>query len=206
LSLTVDEIIKLHSDIEKSWDFKPHERGLRSRSQLEWIVKKPSINFFGYERYPNIYSKCASIMEGIIRSQAFNNGNKRTALAAAHQYMYDNGYAMIIPFQAVKFSVIILVCNRINEECIAKWIRQHSCSVENIQEYYSKLEEYVLKPAKMIDNLRKSGQHEKVNSIISDWYGYDMNPDYRMDVSKTESFIISMIRRPPPPPPPSPPV
>jgi prophage maintenance system killer protein len=87
-------------------------------------------------------------MEGIISSQAFYNGNKRTALAAAHQYMYKNGYNMIIPFQAVKFSVIILVCERINEECIAKWIRQHSCSSDNIQEYYLKLEEYLINQQK----------------------------------------------------------
>jgi death-on-curing family protein len=206
LSLTIAEIEKLHSDIEKDWHFKPYERGLRSKHALEWIVEKPFINVFGYERYPDVYSKCASLMEGIIRSQAFFNGNKRTALAAAHHYMYKNGYNMIIPLQAVKFTVVILVCERINEECIAKWIRQHSCSSESIEEYYSKLNEYVLKPAEMVVNLYKSGQDKKADSIISDWFRYDMNPDYRMDIRKTASFLMGLIRRPPPPsPPPSPP-
>jgi death on curing protein len=213
LLLTVDDIVQIHYEIEEQQQFKPHEKGVRSWSALEWIAERPSTNVFHYEPYPDIYSKCACLIEGIIRFHPFNNGNKRTALAAAYYYMYKNGYNMIIPFQAVKFSVIIAASDRINVECIAKWIRQHSCSSDKtaIEEYYSKFKEYYIKPAKMIADLYESGQYQKINRILLDWFRYDIHPDYltrfpkyMADVPKIASLLIDMIERPPPPPPPPP--
>lgn len=202
MSLTITEIVKFHSDIEENWQFKSYEMGVRSWSALDRIVEKPSTKVYGFEPYPDIYSKCACLIEEIIKSHPFYNGNKRTALAVAHHYMHKNGYNMIIPFQAVKYSVIIAASSRINVQCIAKWVNQHSCPIVNLEEYYSKLEEYFTKPAKMILNLYESRQYHKVNSILSDWFRYDVNPDYRTDMVKTVRFLLGMIKSPPPPAPP----
>jgi death-on-curing protein len=81
--LTIQHIEYLHTVIENHYQFKYYERGVRDNGLLQLIAERPYIKLYGYEPFPDIYFKCASLIEGIAKGHPFINGNKRTALLAA---------------------------------------------------------------------------------------------------------------------------
>ena len=207
--ITVRRLIKIHSDIEEIFQFGPLDKGVQNKSALEIIVQRPSQIIYGHEIFPDIYSKCACLISEITRLHAFNNGNKRTALLAAQVFMFENGYNLIIPHSAVKYCTIIAEDKkyRISVEHIVKWIRRLSCLLENTQEYYQKFKEYRTKPEITVHDLNNSGskQLKKIaDMIISDWYSYDKNPEYKAQFDKASKFVNDILNKQPPPPPPPP--
>jgi death-on-curing family protein len=207
--ISVRLLLKIHSDVEDIFQFGPLDKGVRSESDLEIIVQRPSQIIFRHKIFLDIYSKCACLINEIVRLHAFNNGNKRTALLAAHVFMLENGYNLIIPHSAVKYCTIIAEDKkyRISVEDIVKWIRPLSCPVGNTREYYQKFKEYRTKPERMVYNLNNSGSKQLkiiADMIISDWYSYDKNPEYKGQFDKASRFVSDILNKPPPPPPPPP--
>lgn len=195
VELSVKDIVELHSVIEDQYQFEYFERGIRDKGLLQLIAERPYMKLYGYEPFPDIYFKCASLIEGIAKGHPFINGNKRTALLTASVYMERNGYDIVIPLQSVKYSVIIAddKDNRIGVDCIARWIRM--LSSVNRSEYYAKRDEYLIKPAEMIANLYESNQDRKADLILSDWFAYDTYPEYRRERFNTIKFLSKMAKK-----------
>jgi death on curing protein len=85
--LTYDEIVNIHLEIEARFSPNIH-KGIQNPGLLESIAKRPSQGSYYYHvPFPDIYSKCASLMEAIIQWHPFFDGNKRTGLAVAFAYM-----------------------------------------------------------------------------------------------------------------------
>jgi death-on-curing protein len=205
--ITIRRLLRIHSDIEDIFQFEPPDKGVLRESALELIVQKPSRTIYGHEIFPDIYSKCACLISEIVRLHAFKNGNKRTALLTAQVFMFENGYNLIIPHSAVKYCTIIAEDEeyRISVGHIVKWIRRLSCSFSNEQEYYQKFEEYRTKPERMVHRLKNSGSERLAkiaDMIISDWYSFDKNPEYKGQFNKASRFVNDILNKPPPPPPP----
>lgn len=59
---------------------------------LNSIVVSPKQVFFGREAYPTIWLKAAYYLQKIAKKHVFADGNKRTALEAAHIFLLLNGY------------------------------------------------------------------------------------------------------------------
>jgi death-on-curing protein len=192
--LTIQHIEYLHTVIENHYQFKYYERGVRDNGLLQLIAERPYIKLYGYEPFPDIYFKCASLIEGIAKGHPFINGNKRTALLAASIFMKNNDYDIVLPLQSVKYSVIIANDNenKIGVDRIARWIRLLSST--NKTDYYIKQDMYLIEPAKMIANLYDSGRTNLADSMLSDWFAYDTYPEYRRDKDKTINFLFKIAK------------
>jgi death on curing protein len=192
--LTIQHIEYLHTVIENHYQFKYYERGVRDNGLLQLIAERPYIKLYGYEPFPDIYFKCASLIEGIAKGHPFINGNKRTALLAASIFMKNNDYDIVLPLQSVKYSVIIANDNenKIGVDRIARWIRLLSST--NKTDYYIKQDMYLIEPAKMIANLYDSGRTNLADSMLSDWFAYDTYPEYRRDKDKTIHFLFKIAK------------
>ncbi len=103
--LTTNDLLYLHSVVEAK--FKVFT-GVKDLGLIQAIADRPNQKLYGlFIPYPDVFAKAASIMEGIIRMHPFYDGNKRTALLAAIAYLELNGYKMIVPLSAVRFTVNI---------------------------------------------------------------------------------------------------
>jgi death on curing protein len=98
--LTYDEILSIHREVEAR--FPNIHRGVQQPGLLESITKRPSQKHYNEEHFPDVYSKCASLIEAIIQWHPFFDGNKRTGLLAASYYMYKNKLMLVMPLWAVK--------------------------------------------------------------------------------------------------------
>jgi death-on-curing protein len=196
VEFSVQDIIDAHSIVEDHYQFRHYERGIRDKGLLQLIAERPYIKPYGYEPYPDIYTKCASLIESIAKEHPFINGNKRTALLTARIFMERNGYDIVIPLQSVKYSVIISNDseNEISVERIASWVRLLS-SVYQSDQYYTKWNEYLIRPAEMIVKLLDSGRGNLADSILADWLAYDTYPEYRRERNTTIKFLFKIARR-----------
>jgi death-on-curing protein len=85
--LSLEQIIELHDAlIEKFGGL----IGIRERSLLESAVAAPMMAVFGEELHKTIYNKAAAYLFYIAKNDAFLDGNKRTATAAALSFLRAN--------------------------------------------------------------------------------------------------------------------
>jgi death on curing protein len=198
VELTVQDLKDAHGIVEEHYQFKYYERGVLNSGRLEQIVERPNWILYGHEIYPDVYSKCASLIDAVAKWHAFRNGNKRTALITARVYMVKNGYDIVIPLQSVKYSVIIANDkeDRIGVNRIAKWVRMlSSVASADRREHSAKLDEYLIKPVEMVANLFESNQDKKADSILEDWLAYKTYPEYRTERLKTLTFLHNIAKR-----------
>jgi death-on-curing protein len=214
--LTYDDIVNIHNETIAQFSTTSHSssskihRGVLSKGTLEAIVERPSQGHYNHTPFPDIYSKCASLMEAIIQWHPFFDGNKRTGLAVACSYMRKNSYYLVLPISAIRFSVLIANKEKTFED-IKKWVKKHTG--RNVVEYYSKFRRYRIDPSKKVLKMLRSGDPATINRGITttnEWLAIDIYPEYEMDRKQTLEFLTELIKKyspptapPPPPPPPS---
>ena len=86
--LTVKDVLLLHN---LAVDESGGSHGLRDFNLLESAVLRPQVSFDGQDLYPDIYTKAASLIHGLLRNHAFVDGNKRTSMFSAMTFLELNG-------------------------------------------------------------------------------------------------------------------
>lgn len=102
----------------------PITRGF-SESMLEVCAEKPFTEIYDLIPFPHLLHKATVLMDSIIRFHPFADGNKRVALIATYFFLYWNGYDMIIPEDADKFTIAV-ADNKKSLNDVLSWISQHS--------------------------------------------------------------------------------
>ncbi len=78
--VTVGDLIELNEYIVEN--FGGGTSGVRYEDGLHNAAERPFTSLFGQEQFPKPDNKAAALMESIIRSHCFHDGNKRTGLGA----------------------------------------------------------------------------------------------------------------------------
>ena len=101
--LTLEDVLFLHTE-----QLRRHggSAGIRDQGGLESAVAMPQSNFGGEWAHPDLYQMAAAYAFHIAESQAFVDGNKRAALAAALVFLELNGITVADP-QGVLFQAMI---------------------------------------------------------------------------------------------------
>lgn len=89
LYISLDVVLEIHR--RQLADFGGAD-GIRNRAGLEAAVEVPKATFDGQDLYPTVFLKAAAYAFHIAESQAFVDGNKRTALDVALTFLAINGY------------------------------------------------------------------------------------------------------------------
>ncbi|HEU4406225.1 MAG TPA: type II toxin-antitoxin system death-on-curing family toxin [Polyangiaceae bacterium] len=89
--LDVDDVIREHDYQVGASGGAP---GVLSLHGLNSAVYQPQQGFGGQDAYPTLAEKAAVYLHGIAKAHAFQDGNKRTALAAALAFLQANGYSV----------------------------------------------------------------------------------------------------------------
>ena len=119
----IDEVYELHTRIIRRAGTKA---GVRDFSLLHSAVERPKASFGGRDLYPTAFAKAAALLQSLCMNHPFTDGNKRTAWATTHLFLWRNGYHLIASKpQAVTFMEAVD-----NEKLtlieISRWLRRHS--------------------------------------------------------------------------------
>jgi len=169
-------------------------KGIQQEGLLESIEQRPSQKFYNYESFPDIYSKCASLMEAIIQWHPFVDGNKRTGLVVAHMYMHKNNHHYLVtPFDSARFTVLVAQKKKKFEE-IREWVKIHTA--HNHDEYTTKYRKYVKDPAKKVISLYNTKEVDKIkkaNAIMDECLAIDIYPQYKGKEIQTILWLAELI-------------
>jgi death-on-curing protein len=102
--------------------------GIRDRGLLESALARP-INKFTYGE-TGLAALAAAYGFGVARNHPFIDGNKRTAMASIIVFLGLNGIELDAPQAAATAMILSLAAGEITEEVLARWISDHSKSLE----------------------------------------------------------------------------
>lgn len=125
--LTVEEVLLIHEMAVLRYGGSPAGVNL---GRLEASVAAPMQTMFGDDLYPDLWSKAAALLFSLIENHPFTDGNKRTGLAAALEFLERNGHTLAMSNIDELYSFVIdIAAGNLERKAIAAWIQAHSISV-----------------------------------------------------------------------------
>ena len=100
--------------------------GIRDLPLMESAVSRPRATFDRDDLYPDLFTKAAALMHGIIKNHPFLDGNKRTAITAASIFLLRNGYALKTSNRALTQFTLKTASEKREISDIARWFESHS--------------------------------------------------------------------------------
>ncbi|MBI2029434.1 type II toxin-antitoxin system death-on-curing family toxin [Candidatus Gottesmanbacteria bacterium] len=122
----IEEVLAIHDRIIKETGGKP---GIFSFTLLHSSVERPKATFGGLDLYPSIFEKVAALIHSLIQNHPFDDGNKRTALAATVRFLRINGYLLKHPVEETVNFTLNIQKKQFTFEKISGWLKKHSILV-----------------------------------------------------------------------------
>jgi len=120
--LSPEQVLFIHSRLI---DETGGSHGLRDAGLLASAVARPQATFEGKDLYPDIFRKAAALMESLIKSHPFVDGNKRTAVTSAGIFLQMNGFSLEVPQkELVRFAVAYAAKNLSFDEAVVWFMNQ----------------------------------------------------------------------------------
>ena len=120
---SINEVYLIHQLIIKRAGTKAR---IRDFTLLHSAVERPRATFDGKDLYPSIFEKAAALLQSLCLNHPFTDGNKRTAWATSHKFLWDNGYHL----KAEKKEATDFMVKVDNEKPklseIVLWLKDHS--------------------------------------------------------------------------------
>lgn len=196
VELSVEEIIRLHDSVIERFKI---THGIINQSNLESVVKRPQLQVNGEYIYKDVFSKAASLLEGMIRWHPFADGNKRTALLTTLYFLKLEGYGTAVPLSAVRYTVKIAKNEKNDEQStkkliqeISNWLNNHSAKTK--RELDGKIALHIMIPYGFLIFMHKIGFRGYVGRKISNWMAFDIYPEYVKEADEIVSFINDTIK------------
>lgn len=99
---------------------------LRDRNSLAATLDRPRAGFLDHEAYPTLVDKAAVLLHGLASTQAFQDGNKRTAWVTTATFLRTNGVVIetMPPVQAEALT-LAAATSLLSVERVAEWVQSH---------------------------------------------------------------------------------
>ena len=97
---------------------------VRNLDALEYILGAVRFSIFGRIMYASLKEKAAAIAHHIISRHIFHDGNKRTAIHIAWEFLRSNGIRISLKPTIVELSVAIATGDAGQEE-VLQWLHSH---------------------------------------------------------------------------------
>jgi death-on-curing protein len=117
--LTLAEITEIHQILIEEFE---GEGGIRDIGALEAAIIRPQLGY-----YETLLEQAAALMEGLILTYPFLDGNKRTAFFAADIFLRLNGQEISCENKDAYMS---LLKQDIRLDQLLSWLKEHTQSVK----------------------------------------------------------------------------
>lgn len=130
--LSTCDVLEIHKIIIQKSPLSSESDAVLDIGLLESALSQPMQTFFGEFLNPTIYDQAASYLYGLAKNHAFENGNKRTALAATISFLKINGFRIALSKKETEDLVLNIVLGRLSKDDVAEIFR--SGGVQPIEE------------------------------------------------------------------------
>lgn len=128
--LSEDDIVSINKEMILSYGgiYFDGVANIINANSLEFLLSAPKDDIFGIERYQDIFDKAASYVFYIIKDHIFYDGNKRTGMMAAFNFLLLNGIemsGMISTKRIINYAERVAGCKP-KIEHISRWLKRIS--------------------------------------------------------------------------------
>jgi len=121
--ISPDDIVKIHDRII---DQTGGSLGIREPGMLVSISEKPKTSFGGEDLYKDIFTKAASLYEGLCNYHVFIDGNKRVSALAMYRFLYINDYDLTATNKELEDYTLFVATTNPDLADIAIWVKKHA--------------------------------------------------------------------------------
>ena len=121
--LTAQQVLFIHARLLMATG---GEHGVRELSLLQSAVARPQATFDGKDLYPDLFYKCAALLESLAQNHPFVDGNNRTAITAAALFLLRNGRSLQTTNANLETFTFHVINNHPPIEEIAAWLKDNS--------------------------------------------------------------------------------
>lgn len=122
--LSLKEVLSAH---ERAVRTLGGSHGTRDLALVESALARPRASFGDFEAYPDIFSKAAVLLEGLIKNHGFIDGNKRTATIVTISFLGRNGYKLDKDRLSGLVNFVVEIAEgKYDTEQIAAWLKKHT--------------------------------------------------------------------------------
>jgi death-on-curing protein len=121
--LTAKEVLYIQSRVVKDTG---GAAGLRDPEALQLAIERPQQTLGTEDLFPDVFFKTAALMESIIDSKPFVDGNLRVAIVAAIQMLHENHYRLLATNPDLATFVMTLVRRKPPLPEIAAWLETNT--------------------------------------------------------------------------------
>jgi len=125
--LTPEQVLFLHSRlVEETGGL----QGVRDLSMLLSALGRAQATFDNQDLYPDVFARCAALLDSLIRNHPFMDGNKRTAIGAAVLFFELNGYLLMVAQEEMVRFTLACAQSQVELEEMTAWLRENSSPME----------------------------------------------------------------------------
>lgn len=121
--LSLDEILAIHYDQINRYG---GLHGVRDFNLLISAVSRLQATFGGFDLYPDVFMKAASLIYSLILNHSFVDGNKRTAIASCLRFLFINNYFVKMSKRELVELPLKIESKKMGMTDIATWLKKHS--------------------------------------------------------------------------------
>jgi len=125
--LTIQDLIYIHEEVIRVSGGSP---GVRDLGLVDSALNRPKATFDKEYLYPSLFDKSAALFHSLIMNHAFVDGNKRTAVAAAAQILYINGFELVTSEKELEKFTLNIIKRKIEVEEIASWLEKYAVKLK----------------------------------------------------------------------------
>src|SRR3989344_2603687 len=122
-SVDIDTALLIHEAIIQRAGTKA---GIRDFALLHSALERPKATYFGKDLYPNIFTKAAALLQSICLNHPFTDGNKRSAWAITHKFLWDNHCHLKSTRKEAADFMVMVDNHKPQIKVIASWLKSHS--------------------------------------------------------------------------------
>ena len=115
--LALDEAVEIHTRLVQRFG---GTAGIRDLGLLESALFRPRTGY-----YEDIAEMAAALFESLLMNHPFVDGNKRTAMMAAHTFLFKNGYRVEATNEEVYAVTMAVIIDKAGREAASEFYRNH---------------------------------------------------------------------------------
>jgi death-on-curing protein len=105
----------------------PH--AILKRNELESACARPR-NMYHYREQENVVALAVALLAGIVQNHPFEQGNKRTALVGARNFLQSNGYDIGVSDERLGPLIMDFVNGHLEEDDLVDALEDHLIGAE----------------------------------------------------------------------------
>lgn len=118
----IEEVYSIH---EKIIIRAKTKAAVRDFSLLHSAVERPRATFDGQDLYPTVFAKAAALLQSLCMNHPFTDGNKRTAWATTHRFLWKNNHHLKAKKMEAADFMVLVDNQKPDLPAIARWLRLH---------------------------------------------------------------------------------